>query len=50
MADLTARELLEQVIATSQPSTVVVAYAVRTLTTEVLSVRVFLADESFGGW
>lgn len=47
MAGLTARELLEQVIATSQASTVVVAYAVRTLTPEVLSVRVFLADESF---
>jgi len=47
VAVLTPRELLEQVVTACQESPAVGAYAVRTLTPDVLSVRVFIVDDSF---
>ena len=47
MAVLTPRELLEQVVTACQESPAVGAYAVRTLTPDVLSVRFFIVDGSF---
>jgi len=47
VADLTPRELLEQIVEVCEKSATVQAYSVRTLTPDVLSVRVFLIGESF---
>jgi hypothetical protein len=47
VAGVTPNELLESIIAACEQSAVVAAYTVRVLDLDVLSVRVYLLDESF---
>lgn len=46
MADVTPHELLDQIIAVCAKSSIVIAYGVRTLDLDVLSMRVHLVDDS----
>jgi len=45
--DLTPRDLLDHVVAVCAQSPIATAYAVRILDLDVLSLRVYLADDTF---
>jgi hypothetical protein len=47
LADVTPHELLKHIVAICDHSSSVTAYAVRTLDLDVLSLRVYLVDDSF---
>ena len=47
MADLTPHDFLERIVSACAQSPVVIAYAVRTLDLDILSLRVYLIDGSF---
>jgi hypothetical protein len=47
LADLTPRELFDRIVTACAQSPIVAAYTVRTLDLDVLSLRVYLVDNSF---
>jgi hypothetical protein len=47
LADLTPHDLLDHIVAVCTQSSIVAAYTVRILDLDILSLRVYLVDDSF---